>query len=100
MPSKNIILGNVCIPPNNTNIEYKKFIDEFTIILASLENCNSELIIAGDYNIDLLKVNEKDVIGEFIYILTTHSFYPKINLPTRFSNQNGTLTSFVDFFPL
>ena len=40
MPSKNVILGNVYRPPRNTNIEYKKFIDEFTIILALLENCN------------------------------------------------------------
>ena len=65
LPSKNVILGNVYIPPKNTNIDYKKFIDEFAIISAWLENCNSELIIAGDYNIDLLKVNEKQVIGVF-----------------------------------
>ena len=51
----------------------------------------TELIIAGDYNIDLLKVNEKDVIREFFDILTSHSLYPKITLPTRFSNQNETL---------
>ena len=57
--------GLIIYLQKNTNIDYKKFIDEFTIILASLENCNSELIIAGDYNIDLLKVNENDVIGEF-----------------------------------
>ena len=61
LPSKNVILGNVYRPPKNTNIDYKKFTDEFTINLALLENCNSELIIAGDYNIDLLKVNKKDV---------------------------------------
>ena len=91
LPSKNIILGNVYRPPKNTNIDNKKLIDKFTIILALFENCNSELIIAGDYNIDLLKVNEKDVIGDFFNILTTHSVYPKITLPTRFSNQNGTL---------
>ena len=55
-------------PPKNTNLDYTKFIDEITIILASLANCNSELIIAKNYNIDLLKVNEKDVIEQLFYI--------------------------------
>ena len=90
LPSKNILLGNVYRPPKNTNIDYKKFIDEFTIILASLVNPNSELIIIAAYNIDLLKVNVKDVFGEVFDSLTTHSLYPNITLPTRFSNQHGT----------
>ncbi len=47
--------------------------------------------MTGDFNIDLLKINDKHVIGEYFDMLTSHSFYPKITLPTRLTNNNGTL---------
>ncbi len=60
-------------------------------ILKSLEKNNSEAIISGDFNIDLLKLNDKQVIYEYFDMLTNHSFYPKITPPTRLSNKHGTL---------
>ncbi len=51
----------------------------------------NEVIITGDYNADLLKINEKYQIGEYFYMVTSHSLYPKITLPTRYSNKHGTL---------
>ena len=35
------------------------------------------VIIAGDYNINLLKLNENEVIGNFFDLLTSHSIYPQ-----------------------
>ncbi len=70
---------------------YRQFIEEIAQILSSLENENSECIIVDDLNIKLLKVNEKEVFGEFFDALTENSFYPKITLPTRFSNKHGIL---------
>ena len=40
---------------------------------------------------NLLKINEKNIVGEFFDMLISNSFYPHITLPTRFSNNNGTL---------
>ncbi len=34
---------------------------------------------------------KKNQIGEYFDMFTNHSFYPKITLPTRFSNKHGTL---------
>ena len=51
----------------------------------------SEVIIAGDFNINLLKINEKEYCSEFYDTLTGFSFFPKITFPTRFSSLNGTL---------
>ena len=48
-------------------------------------------IIAGDFNIKLLKINEKEVVGEFFDILISCSYYLHVTLPTRFSNKNRTL---------
>ncbi len=88
---KPIILGNICRPPKDNNAKYRQFIEEIAPILSSLENKNSECIIVGDLNINLLKVNEKEIFGEFFDTLTENSFYPKITLPTRFLNKHGTL---------
>jgi len=51
----------------------------------------SKVIIAGDFNINLLKINEKEYCSEFYDTLTGFSFFPKITFPTRFSSLNGTL---------
>ena len=56
-----------------------------------LEICNSEVVIARDYNINMLKVNEIELFNEFFDTLSPPSFYPKITLPTRFSNYKDTL---------
>ena len=45
----------------------------------------------GDFNINLLKINEKEVFADFLEIMTSFSYYPKITLPTRFSKNNGSL---------
>ena len=53
----------------------------------------SEVIILGDFNINLLKINEKEYCSEFYDTLTGFSFFPKITFPTRFlfPSLNGTL---------
>ncbi len=42
------------------NLEfYNQFIDEFSPILGNLEKNNTGVILAGGFNIDLLKINDK-----------------------------------------
>ena len=59
------------------------------VLLMNLRN--SEIILAGDYNIDLLQIKRKRIVGDFFYLLISHSFYPQITLPTRLSTMRGTL---------
>ncbi len=40
-----------------------------------------------------MKINDKVAISEYFDILTSNSFYPKITVPTRLSNNRGTLIS-------
>jgi exonuclease III len=86
-----IIIANIYRPPKDVHEKYRQFIQEFTPILKTLENMNSEAIITGELNIDLLKINEREVFSDFFDTLTENSFYPKITFPTRFSNKHGTL---------
>lgn len=89
--NKPINIGNIYRPPKDLIENYTEFIQEFGSILDKFENNNNEVIVTGDFNIDLLKVNEKQVFSEYFDMLTNHSFYPKITLPTRLSNKHGTL---------
>ncbi len=56
-----------------------------------LESNKNEAIITGDFNLDLLKLNENNIISEYFDMLTSKIFYPKITLPTRLTINHGTL---------
>ena len=60
-------------------------------ILTSYERLNFNIIFAGDFDMNLLEVNNKDAITELFDLITSFSFFPKITLPTRFTNNNGIL---------
>ena len=49
------------------------------------------IIIAGDFNINLLKLNENYMFSSFFDTMLSHSQYPQITLPTRLTRINGTL---------
>ena len=54
-----IIIGNIYRPPNELVANYNRFTEEFVQILMHLHKSKSEVIIIGDFNIDLLKINSK-----------------------------------------
>ncbi len=89
--AKPINIVNIYRPPKDDLVHYKEFIDEFFYILDKLEKNKNEVIISGDFNIDLLKINDKQIISEYFDTLTSHSFYPNITVPTGLTNNNGTL---------
>ena len=80
--SKLLTIGNIYRPPRTNNEHINSFINEFSSAVVSLENSNHELIIAGDFNINLLKINENEIYSNFFDTLTSHSLYPQITLPT------------------
>ena len=75
----NVISVNIYRPPRDPNEVYQQFIDEFTAILTILGNQNSDVIIAGDYNIDLLKIHEKSLCSDYFDAITSFGFSPKDN---------------------
>ena len=89
--NKSLILGNVYRPPNNTNNVYESFTNEFIPILENLQRANRETVISGDFNIDLLKINNNATLGNYFNSVVAQSFFPQITLPTMFSDHNCTL---------
>ncbi len=86
---------NIYGPPKENLEFYNQYIEEFAAILVNLDKNNKDVILAGNFNIDLLKINNKNIISEYFDILTSNSFYPKITVPTRLTNTHGTL---IDIF--
>ena len=56
-----------------------------------MDNNNLYILLTGDYNINLLSINDKEINADFLEMLCSISFYSKINLPTRFSSHSGSL---------
>ena len=86
-----IIIGNLYKPPrNNNNIaNISAFKEELEPILQELDITNSEVVICGDFNINILKVNEESHFSEFLDTMLGYSLYPKITFPTRLNNNSG-----------
>ena len=57
----------------------------------SVRNLKHVTYLCGDYNIDLLKVKDKAHYCEYYDEIISHGFFPKITLPTTFSDTANTL---------
>ena len=91
--SKKNILGYIYRPPRNTINDYDIFTREFTGALDYLENLGPEILIASDFNINLLDVHNRDVVGNYFTSVTAQGFTPLITFPTRSSNTtSGIMT--------
>ena len=88
---KGLIIGNIYRPPRMIKEEIKQFINEFALLILSLEKYKLNINLAGDYNLNILKINNNELCNEFFDLITSHSLLPRITLPTRISNASGTL---------
>ena len=85
---KKITLCNIYRRPRDQLIN--KFLNDIKPILNTLGQERSDILIAGDFNIDLLQVNNKSKYGYFLDLLLTNGFCPSISLPSRVQ-QSATL---------
>ena len=83
---KPLTICNIYRPPhdNNNNDNISNFLSELSPVLDILQKENSYAAIVGDFNINLLQINEREKFEDFFDLMCTNSFYPKITLPTRF----------------
>ena len=93
--NKEIILGNIYRPPfdNNGRENVRTFIKELNPIISHFYKSCRDIVMTGDFNINLLHVNNasKEHYGEFLDLMLGCSLFPKITLPTRISD-NGSCT--------
>ena len=73
------------------------FTSEIDNLLAELRDKNSEVHLAGDYNIDLLQLETRETYEDFFDNMLSNGFYPKITLSTRLDRNTCTLIDNVYF---
>ena len=64
---------------------------EFNPVLLDINKDAKNVVLTGDFNIDLLKLNSNQKFQEFYDTLTKIDLLPVITLTTRMSTQNATL---------
>ena len=86
--SKNIVCGCIYRHPRN---DMTKFIEYIENCLETLDKENKQVYISGDFNIDLLKLDNNSAYLEFYNLLVSHGFLPQIINPTRITDTTATV---------
>ena len=91
--NKKITICNIYRPPknNNNHASIDLFMQEFNPVLLDINKDAKNVVLTGDFNIDLLKLNSNEKFQEFYDTLTKIDLLPVITLPTRMSARNATL---------
>ena len=70
--NKDIIVGNIYIykpPEDNYNIKnINAFTTDIENVIHEINRKNSEILIAGDYNINLLNLDMRQAFGDFFLL--------------------------------
>jgi hypothetical protein len=82
------VVGTIYRPPDTDLGLFRSGLDA---VLDAVKQNQTEYILAGDYNIDLLRHETHTDTASFIDSLYSHSFIPLIVRPTRFGKNSSTL---------
>jgi len=85
------VVGNVYRPPRDIIANYETFEEEINGIFSQLKFKYDNIIVGGDFNINLLEANNRNTIGSFLDSVFACSFQPTITLPTRYSLRSCSL---------
>ena len=93
-------IGNIYWPPHdndNNNANIQQFISELSPIIDTIQLENTYAAIVGDFNVNLLQISEREKFGDFLDLMCTNNFFPKISFPTRFARHSCSLTDQIFF---
>ena len=75
--------------------QFDQFFDLLSNILNDFSNSNTQVIIFGDFNLDVLKYNIIHQVTEYIDLLFSFGFLQLVMKPTRCTAQSATLIDHV-----
>ena len=89
LPNKLLKVSSIYTPPNTNFHDFRAYIENN---ISSINRCENELIICGDFNLDLLKISENNKDARTFYNdMITLALVPTICEPTRLTNSSCTL---------
>ena len=90
IPNKpNFIVGAMYKHPS---MQHYKFNNDFLQnLLNKIQTEKKFSVLAGDFNLNLIKYSQTTGISQFLEIILSHNFMPQITLPTRVTGRTATL---------
>jgi exonuclease III len=88
LPSTTCLVGVLYRPPGQNLVEFNA---EIEVLFSSIVKGTKDIVLLGDFNIDLLKINEHKETNIFYNNLTSHQLIPAITKPTRITPTSSTL---------
>jgi len=85
-----IVIANIYRPPRTDVTNFTEFNNDFSNLLSALRRYPN-VVIAGDFNINLLKYEEKPSFTDYLDNIRSLGYTPSITLPTRISSSSCTL---------
>ena len=85
--SKNIVLNLVYRPPNGDHKELENY---FRSSLSKREISHKDVILARDFNINLLDFDTNKKVQNFVNLMIRFGMIPTINKPTRVTGQTAS----------
>ena len=86
---KDLVIAAIYRQPNRENFE--TFQGELRKLLQAIDKRKNEIVIAGDFNLDLLRYETHPPTASYLDLLTGRKLLPRIIRPTRIKNQSATL---------
>ena len=86
---KDLTLAAVYRPPNACN--YDAFNSDLEKLLQVFDRNKDEVVLTGDFNLDLLKYENHLPTANYIDLVINHKLLPRIVRPTRIKKQSATL---------
>ena len=87
---KKLALGNIYRPPRPNVENVKEFINDINYVFEKLKQFKL-VTITGDFDINLLNFQHNTSVNDFLNNLIANGYLPKITVPTRRTQQTGTL---------
>ena len=94
---KNILIGCIYRHPS---MSIKEFNNDFLKnLLEKITLENKDIVLLGDYNINLLNYDNSPDVAIFLESMCSHSLFPSITQPTRVTSKSRTLIDnvFINF---
>ena len=92
---KPFILANIYRAPKPDNASIEGFLREFSPILETYAKDFKNIVICGDFNLDLLKISQREKFSDFLHLMLSYDFCPKITYPTRFAKYSASLLDLI-----
>ena len=82
-----VLITNIYRPPNDIVSNYELFTTQLSELTQKIQNTGvKNTIVAGDFNINFLKIKERPHYKDFLNSLLSSGFLPRITVPSRVTN--------------